>query len=64
MRVRPHHLGFLQQNDLLPVFLDLPAPWEAIPHVKNALRVCRIQSTILPLIFAFKDRHEHENMLL
>ena len=31
-----------------PVFLDLPAPWEAIQHAKSALRVRQSDSTFLP----------------
>jgi len=34
--------GFELDNEVDAVFLDLPAPWEALEHAKKAMRVSKI----------------------
>ena len=55
------------------VFLDLPAPWEAVPHAKVALRVSLVPTRltgvfssprILTYMMIFVERPPDEDMLL
>jgi len=38
--------GFELDNEVDAVFLDLPAPWEALEHAKKAMRVSAIPASL------------------
>jgi len=46
-------------DSLDTVFLDLPAPWDAVIHAKKALRVCSALLLFIPLAHACTERSAH-----